>query len=403
MEFGSVADARESYGKLGWTVRVFGDRVVVLATGRTVDVLEAPYTPAMLALGRWEREAPPGPIATDGTTAWFMVRSGRYPWRGSPAARAGVVGKSLREMPAVRWHAGTGLPLPPTAGGKAHVWWLVEPDERHLPDADGLPHPLDAAERLGGAIAALVADGRALRIGAGAVLLGAPASERTLTAALAPEDLDGDGADGPEARHGERSADHSADPASAEAAQAGQAGVERPRRLDHAGESKAIESGSGGAGQSQRPAGGPPAQQQSLKIRVSWPGSGSRRVRRMEDLVGMLQRLDSRTDGQGGLVVIEHANGKRLSIGVGAPHSVALWAEEEAAVPYMISAGDPHGTAVAGARADADRETGVMYIVPGGRFAFVPPESAISADVARRAVTEFAYAGNRPTCVDWTD
>lgn len=388
MEFGSVADARESYGKLGWTVRVFGDRVVVLATGHTVDVLEAPYTPAMLALSRWERAAVPGPIATDGTTAWFMVRSGRYPWRGSPAARAGVVGKALREMPAVRWHAGTGLPLPPTAGGKAHVWWLVEPDERHLPDADGLPHPLDAAERLGAAIAALAADGRALRIGEGAVLLGAPASERTLTAALNPDDVDTDGADAATVEQ--------AEPSAGAASAAGEAPtVERPRRLDHGADSPAAETGSGTAAQ--------PDRQGSLKIRVSWPGSGSRRVRRMEDLVGMLQRLDSRTDGQGGLVVIEHANGKRLSIGVGAPHSVALWAEEEAAVPYMISAGDPHGTAVAGARADADRETGVMYIVPGGRFAFVPPESAISADVARRAVTEFAYAGNRPTCVDWTD
>lgn len=386
MEFGSVSDARESYGKLGWTVRVFGDRVVVLATGHTVDVLEAPYTPSMLALSRWERQAPPGPIATDGTTCWFMVRSGRYPWRGTPAARAGVVGKALREMPAVRWHAGTGLPLPPTVGGKAHVWWLVEPEERHLPDADGLPHPLDAAERLGEAIGALAADGRALRIGEDAVLLGAPASERTLAAALRPEPEPAadDDAEESAGRHGESSE------AAAQQPEPVDASLERPRRLDHPEpQPKAIEA--------------PPAQQQSLKIRVSWPGSGSRRVRRMEDLVGMLQRLDARTDGQGGLVVIEHANGKRLSIGVGAPHSVALWAEEEAPVPYMISSGDPHGTAVAGARADADRETGVMYIVPGGRFAFVPPESAISADVARRAVTEFAYSGNRPTCVDWTD
>lgn len=383
MEFGSVSDARESYGKLGWTVRVFGDTVIVLATGRTVDVLEAPYTPAMLALSRWEREAPPGPIATDGTTCWFLVRPGRYPWRGTPAARAGVVGKALRDMPAVRWHAGTGLPLPPTAGGKAHVWWLVEPEERHLPDADGLPHPLDAADRLGEAISALAADGRALRIGEGAVLLGAPASERTLSAALRPEPEPAEDSDAPAGRHSEQ-----ADPN----AEAPSGDVERPRRLDHP-EPPAIEA---------QPA-QPPAQRESLKIRVSWPGSGSRRVRRMEDLVGLLQRLDGRTDGQGGLVVIEHANGKHLSIGVGAPHSVALWAEEEAPVPYMISSGDPHGTAVAGARADADGETGVMYIVPGGRFAFVPPEAAISADVARRAVTEFAYSGNRPTCVDWTD
>jgi hypothetical protein len=387
VEFGSVSDARESYGKLGWTVRVFGDRVVVLATGRSVDVLEAPYTPAMLALGRWERDAAPGPIATDGTTAWFLVRSGRYPWRGSPAARAGAVGKALRDMPSVRWHAGTGLPLPPTEGGKAHVWWLVEPEERHLPDADGLPHPLDAADRLGAAIGALAADGRALRIGEGAVLLGAPASERTLTAALAGPDAEDDA---PAGRHGD-TAEPQPD------TQAAEGGGERPRRLDHPGEP--APAGQAPAGQAQ----GGRARQESLKIRVSWPGSGSRRVRRMEDLVGLLQRLDARTDGQGGLITIEHANGKRLSIGVGAPHSVALWAEEDAVVPYMISTGDPHGTAVAGARADADRETGVMYIVPGGRFAFVPPESAVSADVARRAVTEFAYSGKRPTCVDWTD
>jgi hypothetical protein len=292
-------------------------------------------------------------------------------------------------MPSVRWHAGTGLPLPPTEGGKAHVWWLVEPEERHLPDADGLPHPLDAADRLGTAIAALAADGRALRIGEGAVLLGAPASERTLTAALAgPEAAE---SETPAGRHGdaaEPQPDSQADPQPGE-------GGERPRRLDHPVEP---------ATPAAQPQGGrSPARQESLKIRVSWPGSGSRRVRRMEDLVGLLQRLDARTDGQGGLIMIEHANGKRLSIGVGAPHSVALWAEEEAVVPYMISTGDPHGTAVAGARADADRETGVMYIVPGGRFAFVPPESAVSADVARRAVTEFAYSGKRPTCVDWTD
>lgn len=388
MEFGSVSDARDSYGKLGWTVRVVGERVVVLATGRTVDVLEAPYTPSMLALGRWEREEPPGPVATDGTTCWFLVRSGRYPWRGTAAARGGVVGKALRTMPAVRWHAGTGLPLPPTAGGKAHVWWLVEPEDRHLPDADGLPHPLDAADRLGAAIAALAADGKALRIGDRAVLLGAPASERTLAAALRPE---------PEPGEDEPAAERPGEPAESQPRTI-DASVERPRRLD---QPPAIEAQP--AQVPVQPSARPTATQESLKIRVSWPGSGVRRIRRMDDLARVLQRLDDRTDGQGGLLVIEHANGKHLSIGVGAAHSVALWAEEDAPVPYMISRGDPHGTAVAGAQADADRETGVMYILPGGRFAFLPPEAAISADVARRAAAEFAYSGDRPTCVDWTD
>lgn len=392
MEFGSVSDARETYVKLGWSVRMIGEHVIVLASGRGVDVLEAPYTAAIVALGRWEREALAGPIATDGATAWFMVRSGRYPWPGSVAARAGAATKARRDVHAVRWHAGTGLPVPPTSGGSARVWWLVQPDERHLPDADGLPHPFDAAERLGQALNSLSDDGRALHIGERSVLVGAPTSARRVSAALAGERH---GAARPRAEEagGEAKDDTKDD---AEGKHAGQrtadseeTAVDRPRRLDHPQEESAP------AASTQK------RKDRPLEVRMSWPGSGSRTVGRMEDLIGLMQRLDSRTDGQGGLVVIEHANGRRLSVGVGAAHSVAIWAQEDAAVPYMISSGD--GPAVTTARADADPETGVMYLVPGGRFAFVPPDAAVSGDLARRAVVEFAYSGRRPQCITWSD
>lgn len=366
MRFGSLDEAQDSYTRLGWPVRQLGG-VVVLATGRAVDVLEAPYGAAMVALGRWELDDDPGPIATDGTIAWLMVRAGRYPWPGRVAAHAAALGTALHEGPAVRWHAGTGLPLPPTkigeGRGAAHVWWLSEPKERHTPDDQGLPHPFEVAGLLGQAIDDLVPDGPALRIGERSLLVGAPTSAKQVAAAM-------NGA-GSVARRGAEAAKSNGD---TKVASAGQQKAEDAERADD----------------------------RQGRLKVSWPGGGTRPVGKLEDIVGLLDKLEARADDRGGFVVIEHTNGRRLSIGVGGGYSTVVWADESAASPYLISRGDESGHAVAAARAVAAPDPDAVYIVPGGRLVFVPTSSAVPAEEARRAVVEFVQSGRRPTSVRWT-
>jgi len=109
---------------LDWVATLWATRprAILLATGRTFDVLEVP---AFLGTGA-ARGAARGPVAVTGTGRWmFLVR---------PGAR---LRPELAYRPDVVLHGpGSWIPAPPTRTTEGRVCWLVDPEEVHwqLPD-----------------------------------------------------------------------------------------------------------------------------------------------------------------------------------------------------------------------------------------------------------------------------
>jgi hypothetical protein len=113
---------------------------VILATGRTFDVLEVPAAAGAAALTQMDRSAVrPGPVAISaGDRALFFVAT-----RGTPADEDEWWSCHLdcepevdTEVAGLRWHCRDSYVLaPPSRDGKAVVaHWLRPPDERPLPD-----------------------------------------------------------------------------------------------------------------------------------------------------------------------------------------------------------------------------------------------------------------------------
>lgn len=118
---------------------------VILATGRTFDVLDVPGSVGMLALARLERAGlRPGPVAistaaaSTGERALFFVRS-----RGAPAdenewwsCHLDCEPEEIADVTGLRWHCRNSYVLAPPSvtGTGAACRWLRDPRSHELPD-----------------------------------------------------------------------------------------------------------------------------------------------------------------------------------------------------------------------------------------------------------------------------